>query len=76
MVVWVVIELMIFYFNLYVCVTRNSLVMKNLNAPCMEYMSLFAESLKNKQVIYIFLLAQLIICMKYSKQGDDGRSAI
>ena len=62
MIVWVVIEFtndfFFFYFNLYVCVTQTSLVMKNLNAPCMKYISLFAEifaeCLKNEPLINFF----------------------
>ena len=61
MIVWVVIEFsndFLFYFNLYACVTQTSLVMKNLNAPCMKYVSLFAaifaECLKNEPVTIIF----------------------
>ena len=51
---------MIFPFILtFVCVAQTSLVMKNLNAPCMKYMSLFAEifaeCFKKEPVIYYFL---------------------
>ena len=47
-----------FILTFYVCVIQTSLVMKNFNAPCMKYTTLFAEifaeCLKNEPVIYFF----------------------
>ena len=67
MVVWVVTAFtndFFFYFNFYVCHSTN-LVMKTLNVPCKKNMPLlaeiFAESLKNEPVIFLYIFVPCTI---------------